>query len=63
MTTRGQVDDFAVFCPELGTVYLIPIDDLDVRTLGTLRVDPPANNQFKEVRLAKAYEIAQIAIT
>ncbi len=60
---RGQVDDFAVFCPELGTVYLIPIDDLDVRTLGTLRVDPPANNQFKKVRLAKAYEIAQIAIT
>ena len=59
---RGQIDDFAVFCPDMGTVYLIPIDDLDVRTLGSLRVDPPANNQFKKIRLASTYEIARIDV-
>jgi hypothetical protein len=59
---RGQVDDFAVFCHQLGSVYLIPIEDLDVRTLGTLRVVPPANGQLKNIRLAATYEIARIDV-
>jgi hypothetical protein len=59
---KGQIDEFAVFCRELGTVYLIPIEDLPVRTLGTLRVDRPANGQYKNVRLASAYEIARIEV-
>ena len=53
---------FAVFCPELGAVYLIPIEDLSVRNLGTLRVDPPANGQVKNIRLAAAYEIARLEL-
>jgi len=57
---RGEVDDFAVFCRELGAVYLIPIEDLDVRNQGSLRVDPPVNGQRKNVRFASAYEIARI---
>jgi hypothetical protein len=59
---HGQVDEFAVFCPELGTVYLIPIADLPVRTEGALRVEPPANRQVKNIRLAAAYEIARIEV-
>jgi PD-(D/E)XK endonuclease len=59
---KGQVDDFAVFCPQLGSVYLIPIQDLDVRALGTLRVRPPANGQHKNIRLAATYEIARIDV-
>jgi PD-(D/E)XK endonuclease len=59
---QGQVDDFAVFCRELGAVYLIPIEDLDVRNLGSLRVDPPVNGQRKNVRFAAAYEIARIDV-
>jgi hypothetical protein len=58
----GQVDDFAVFCPQLGSVYLIPIQDLDVRALGTLRVRLPANGQVKNIRLAATYEIARIDV-
>jgi hypothetical protein len=59
---QGEVDDFAVFCPELGSVYLIPIEDIPVRNLGTLRVDPPANGQVKNVRFAATYEIARIDV-
>ena len=59
---QGEVDDFAVFCPELGSVYLIPIEDMPVRNLGTLRVDPPANGQVKNVRFAAPYEIARIDV-
>ena len=59
---RGQVDDFAVYCRELGAVYLIPIEDLGVRTLATLRVTPPANGQHKNVRIAAAYELARIDV-
>ena len=56
----GEIDDFAVFCPDLGAVYLIPIEDLPTRTSATLRVGPPRNNQLNGVRFARAYEIAKI---
>jgi hypothetical protein len=57
---EGQIDDFAVYCPELGSVYLIPIEDVPTRALGTLRVAPTRNGQAKGVRLAAAYEIARL---
>jgi hypothetical protein len=56
----GEVDDFAVFCPDLGAVYLIPIEDVDVKSEATLRVDPPRNNQMVGVRFAATYEITRI---
>ena len=56
----GEVDEFAVFCPELGAVYVLPLDELDAKRRGSLRVDPPKNNQAKRVRLAAAYEIARV---
>jgi PD-(D/E)XK endonuclease len=56
----GEIDDFAVFCPVLGTVYLIPIDELIARSSATLRVDPPRNNQLKRILFAATYEIARI---
>jgi hypothetical protein len=58
----GQIDDFAVFCPSLGSVYLVPIDDLEATSYGTLRVDPPRNGQRKRVRFAAAYEVARIDV-
>jgi PD-(D/E)XK endonuclease len=58
----GEVDDFAVFCPDLGAVYLIPIEDLPSGGRATLRVDPPRNNQFNGVRFARAYEIAKFDV-
>jgi hypothetical protein len=59
---EGQIDDFAVFCPALGAVYLIPIEDVPTRALGMLRVTPARNGQRKRVRLAAAYEVARIDV-
>jgi hypothetical protein len=59
---NGEIDDFAVYCPELGAVYLVPIEDVDVRSGGTLRVDAPRNNQSKGIRFAAPYEIAKIDV-
>jgi len=36
---RDEVDSFAVYCPENGAVYLIPISDLPSRRTASLRVD------------------------
>jgi hypothetical protein len=59
---QGQIDYFAVYCPETTGVYLVPIDDLRARSSASLRVDPPRNNQLKRVRFAADYEIGRIAI-
>jgi hypothetical protein len=59
----GQIDEFAVYCPEIGSVYLIPIADVPTRSEGALRVTPPRNGQRRRVRLAAAYEIARIDVT
>jgi hypothetical protein len=58
----GEVDDFAVFCPELGAVYLIPIEDLKPKRQATLRVDPPRNGQRDGIRFAAQYEIARVDV-
>ena len=59
---RGQVDFFAVFCPETTGVYLVPIADLQMETHASLRIEPPRNNQRKRVRMAAAYEVGRVAI-
>jgi hypothetical protein len=43
-------------------VYSIPIEDMQVKRIARLRVDPPRNNQAKGVRLASAYEVARIDV-
>jgi hypothetical protein len=59
---RGQVDYFAVFCPETSGVYLVPIDGLPSRSSAHLRVDATKNNQRAGVRFAADYEIGRVAI-
>ena len=59
---QGQVDSFAVYCPETTGVYLIPIADVPGRRMASLRVDPPRNNQLHRVRFAADYEIGRVAI-
>jgi hypothetical protein len=53
----GEVDYFGVCCAETGGVYLLPLADVPLRRMGTLRVDPPRNNQRKAIRCAAGYEI------
>jgi len=56
----GQIDEFAVYCPETGGVYLLPIDDVVTRSGAYLRVEPPQNGQRKRICYAKDYEIARV---
>ena len=59
---HGQVDHFAVYCPETNGVYLIPISDLPRRSSAALRVEMPRNNQRRFVRFAADYEIAKVSV-
>jgi PD-(D/E)XK endonuclease len=58
----GEIDEFGVFSPENGAVYLIPIDDLSSVTSAYLRIDPVRNGQAKRVRYAARYEVARIDV-
>jgi hypothetical protein len=52
----GQADYFAVYCPENGKIYLVPVAEIG-KTQGALRLDPPHNNQMKGIRWAAQYEV------
>jgi PD-(D/E)XK nuclease superfamily protein len=58
---HGQVDYFAVFCPDNRRAYLIPIAELPLRKQGRLRVDPPRNNQRLGIRFAADFEIGELS--
>jgi len=53
---RGQIDYFAVYCPETRGMYLIPVDHVGIAS-ANLRLRPTANKQEKNVRWAKDYEL------
>jgi len=53
---RGQCDYFAVYCEELNKVYLIAVDEVGT-TRTNLRLVPAKNNQEKNVRWARDYEL------
>lgn len=58
----GQIDFFAVYCPETSGVYLIPIDEAPLRKSGSLRIDSPRNNQRLKIRFAADYEIGRVQL-
>jgi hypothetical protein len=58
----GEIDDFAVFCPPLGAVYLIPIEDVSTLKEAALRIAPPRNGQVKHIRLAAQYELLRFDV-
>jgi hypothetical protein len=58
----GEIDEFAVFCPETGGVYCIPIEDMPTKEHGRLRVTGARNNQSKGIRFAAPYEIAKLDV-
>jgi hypothetical protein len=59
---EGQVDYFAVYCPQTLGVYLIPISAVPNRVSVALRVTPPRNNQRRFIRFAADYEIAKVTV-
>jgi PD-(D/E)XK endonuclease len=56
---HGQVDAFGVYCPEDGSVYLVPIDQLSgISTVVSLRLLPTKSGQEQGIRLAAAYRVS-----
>jgi hypothetical protein len=53
----GQIDAFAVYCPQLKRGFFVPIDAITSPFLGYLRVDPPLNGQVRNIRWARDFEI------
>jgi PD-(D/E)XK endonuclease len=58
----GQVDCFAVHCPDTGRAYLVPIQDLPTRVEAALRIEPTRNGQRRGIRSGEDYEIAQVTV-
>ena len=56
-TYVGQIDYFAVYCPETQGVYLVPIGHVMTRNRAYLRIAPSRNNQRERIRFAADYEI------
>ena len=52
----GEVDYFAVYCPENKGIYMVPCDET-TRGHTTLRLRPTANNQAKRIRWAADYAL------
>jgi len=53
----GDAEYFGVYCAELNTVYLVPVDVTPYASEVGLRIQPTKNNQGKKVIWAKDYEI------
>jgi hypothetical protein len=65
MVTRdylGEIDYFAVYCPDTGGVDLVPVEDAPVRSKGTLRVSAARNGQKRRIRTAADYEIGHVLL-
>jgi hypothetical protein len=61
-TYEDDVDFFAVHCRDTDRVYLIPIEQLPMKRMARLRVEPSKNNQSERIRWARDYEIGTVAI-
>lgn len=59
----GEIDYFAVYCPETSGVYLVPIEDVPLNWHGSLRVEEARNNQKRRVRYAEEYELGRVTCT
>lgn len=58
--TADEIDAFGVYCPELGTVYLVPLKDCATSRV-TLRINPPRNGQTKGIRYASDYLLTRVS--
>ncbi len=53
----GQIEAFAVHCPELGRSFLVPIAAVRATQRAALRVTPTLSNQASGIRWASLYEL------
>ena len=57
---EGEIDYFAVYCPETESVYMVPSAGI-ARGYCALRVEPCANGQVKHVNWAAEHELSRFA--
>ena len=58
---KGQVDVFLVWCPQLNTVYEVPVAACG-KQLMSLRVEPTKNGQTAYVRYATTYLVPAVGV-
>ncbi len=56
--TAQEIDAIAVYCADLNTCYLLPIEEIDGSSTVHLRLTPAANNQRVAVRYAAQFEFS-----
>ena len=54
----GEVEYFAVYCPDTECTYLLPLSEMTVQQ-GMLRIEPPLNNQVKGLRWAREFVLGR----
>jgi hypothetical protein len=59
---EGDVDFFGIYCPELDSVYLVPITVVGKQRSYSLRVSAARNNQRKQVHWAADYLVVPQSI-
>ncbi len=52
---HGQIEAFAVYCPQINMSYLVPIEAVPGPTMARLRIDPTRNGQLYGVRWAQDF--------
>ena len=55
----GQIESFAVFCPDAGKTYLAPVGEVGTKGAG-LGLVPARNGQVVDVRMAAGYEVKPV---
>ncbi len=57
---RGQIEAFAVFCPQNRRVYLIPMAAMTAcSSIAHLRTTPTRNGQTRGIRMADEFEVGR----
>jgi hypothetical protein len=59
--TVEEVDAVAIYCHELNSVYLLPIEEVAGQTYLHLRLTPARNNQQRGCRMADDYRLGAVA--
>lgn len=54
---KGSIDLFYVYCPQLNTIYKIPVDKAPIGGGMSLRVESPKNSASSNINWAKDYQV------
>lgn len=55
--TADEIDAIAAYAPDTDRCYLLPVSEVEGRTVLSLRLGPTRNNQAQLIRWAKDYQL------